>query len=391
MRRLAGCVVLLALGAWASGSEPELKWQYEARSNLYAPPLCADVHPSPGIETILEDAEAKELICLDARGKELWRRNADWKLRVISPAALSSKPVGDSRLLAVANADGRLVLLNARDGTVRWEAPAGKVEWGGPLWVDVAGDGRECIVLGTLDQEVLCFDADGKRLWQYRETETVPAPSVRCAMAAADVDGDGKLELFGCAPWGVFSLNARGALRWKHETGDDFQSAPVVADADHDGHPELYAVSRTDNLLWRFDARTGEVQWRQPLLGMPDIYSGSSIAVGDIDEDRADEIVVGDAAGHVHAFSAQGDLRWAYAVPEKVHMAPTLGDVDGDDAVAVPGSVVNGVTYRDAGDDRPYVDRSGVDIPSFESNEVWLPHNTAYLNALCLLPVTRHF
>ena len=52
---------------------------------------------------------------------------------------------------------------------------------------------------------------------------------------------------------------------------------------------------------------------------------------------------------------------------------------------AVPGGVVNGVTWRDVGDDRPFVDMSGVDIPAYEPNEVWLPHNTAYLNAITQL------
>jgi hypothetical protein len=52
---------------------------------------------------------------------------------------------------------------------------------------------------------------------------------------------------------------------------------------------------------------------------------------------------------------------------------------------AVPGGIVNGVTWRGAGDDRPYLDMRGVDIPDFEPNEVWLPHNTNYLNLLTML------
>ncbi len=52
---------------------------------------------------------------------------------------------------------------------------------------------------------------------------------------------------------------------------------------------------------------------------------------------------------------------------------------------AVPGSVVNGVTWRTVGDDRPYVDLSGADVPNFASNECWLPHNTNYLDALSAL------
>jgi Glycosyl hydrolase family 9 len=56
---------------------------------------------------------------------------------------------------------------------------------------------------------------------------------------------------------------------------------------------------------------------------------------------------------------------------------------------AVPGSVVNGITSRAVHDDRPYFDMRGLDIPAFESNEVWLPHNTAYLTALANLKGAR--
>jgi hypothetical protein len=49
---------------------------------------------------------------------------------------------------------------------------------------------------------------------------------------------------------------------------------------------------------------------------------------------------------------------------------------------AVPGSVCNGITWKVVGEDRPFFDMSGLDIPYFSSNECWLPHNTAYLNAI---------
>jgi hypothetical protein len=56
---------------------------------------------------------------------------------------------------------------------------------------------------------------------------------------------------------------------------------------------------------------------------------------------------------------------------------------------SVPGSVVNGITWRGLGDDRPYFDMRALDIPDFEPNEVWLPHNTAYLKALANLNAAR--
>jgi hypothetical protein len=49
--------------------------------------------------------------------------------------------------------------------------------------------------------------------------------------------------------------------------------------------------------------------------------------------------------------------------------------------------VVNGITSRGPRDDTPEFDMRGLDIPAFESNEVWLPHNTAYIGALVNLRV----
>ncbi|NOX67500.1 MAG: hypothetical protein GXO85_17275, partial [Chlorobi bacterium] len=52
---------------------------------------------------------------------------------------------------------------------------------------------------------------------------------------------------------------------------------------------------------------------------------------------------------------------------------------------AVPGGIVNGIVWRNIGDDRPFFDMSGKDIPYYASNEFWLPHNTNYLKALVRL------
>jgi hypothetical protein len=74
------------------------------------------------------------------------------------------------------------------------------------------------------------------------------------------------------------------------------------------------------------------------------------------------------------------------AFPPSYHHRYTISGVPRG---AVPGSVVNGITWRAASDDRPEFDMRGLDIPNYESNEVWLPHNTAYLNALVNLQLAR--
>ncbi len=68
------------------------------------------------------------------------------------------------------------------------------------------------------------------------------------------------------------------------------------------------------------------------------------------------------------------------------HNRHTFGGVERG---AIFGGISNGVTWRGVGDDSPYVDLGGSDIPAYEPNEFWLPHNTNYLAALTALQAAR--
>jgi hypothetical protein len=50
----------------ASADTPTEVWQYEALSNLYAPPLVADVAGTPEMEIIISDSESRRVRCIDA-------------------------------------------------------------------------------------------------------------------------------------------------------------------------------------------------------------------------------------------------------------------------------------------------------------------------------------
>jgi endoglucanase len=320
----------LAGTAWGQPADPAVKWVFEAQSNLYAPPLVADVHPAPGLETILGDSEAKRLLCLDARGAVLWEYRGGWKKRLISAAALRPARGDQPAALAVANADGRLCCVDAQSGREFWQREVGAVEWGGALWADLDADGAPEIVVGTDNQGIIALNADGATRWTYRGPEGAGPPNVRAPLAAADIDRDGRAEVFGCGAYGLFCLNPDGALRWETITGDDFTGSPVVADADRDGRAEVYAASANDAALWSLDADTGAIRWTEAMLSGTDAYPGSALAVGDLDQDGRAEIVSGGTKGQLHAYAADGALLWVYAIAKPAHLCASLGDVDGD-------------------------------------------------------------
>ena len=319
----------------ANAVEPQLKWSYKGESNLYAPPLVADVAPSPGKETIVSDSESRRLRCIDATGKQLWEFDGGWTKRLTSSAALSNAARPGKPTLAIGNPDGRLCCLDAETGTLLWQRDVGGIEWGAALWADVNSDGRDEVVAGTENSGVAALDAEGNALWTFKGREGGKAPVIRCPVAAADIDGDKRDEIFGAGAFGPFCLNGDGALRWETLTGDDFISSVIVADADADGNPELYCSSRNDNYAYCFDARDGKLRWRVVTIGGSETYPGSSAAVGDIDQDGKEEILVPDMKGYVYCITCSGEVRWVFPTDKRTHAAVSIGDVDGDRVIEV--------------------------------------------------------
>ena len=332
---------LLVVFAWVctetgfAAPEPYLEWEFAAESNLYAPPLVADIQDSPGKEIILSDSDVRLLRCIDATGRQIWQYDGDWKKRQTSSAALTARAGTGGPLLIVGNSDGTLHCVDAQKGTLVWKQEVGTIQWGNAIWADVDGDGRDEALAGTEDQGVFCFRADGSRLWANRGEDGGQRFQIRCPIAASDIDGDGKAEIFFASKRGVVCLSGDGSIQWETYTGDDFSSSVVVADADADGKAEVFSCSMKNSALFCFDARSGSVRWRSPLFAETDVYPGSAIAVGDIDHDGLAEIVAADKGGSVYCFACDGSLLWVFPTPKKTFAGATLGDVDGDGEVEV--------------------------------------------------------
>jgi outer membrane protein assembly factor BamB len=313
----------------SQAQQPRQVWSFSAKSNLYAPPLVADVHPSPGKEIIISDSEVRCLRCVSATGQQIWQAEVGWKKRLVSAAALSEVNKDGLRLLAIGNADGSLACLDASTGAVAWKCQAGVVEWGGGLWADLDGDRAQELIYATHHEGVVAFKADGQELWRYKNAVAEPALEIPCVPTGGDVDGDGKTEIFCMTTWGAFCLRHDGRLKWKLVTGDDFTASSVLT---KDG---LFTMSREDHYVWRLNTSTGAVQWKRAMAAGSDVYNGSALAVGDINGDDKPELVGSDCEGHIYAYSMEGTLLWIFSTRLPVHAAVTLGDVDGDRNVDV--------------------------------------------------------
>ncbi len=324
---------LLAFSA-AGADAPPMQWAHMLTSPPHVAPLAADMHPNPGREIVVADAEAGTVYCLSGQGAVLWefQTGADAPLR--GTMALGRGRDRDTRLLAVPAGD-TVIVLDAATGAERHRTEVGPMGLGGACWADLRDDEMDVMIVSTMENGVAAFDAEGTPLWTYTAEDHDDPLRMNGPPAAADADEDRIPELFFVAETGPFCLDADGRLRWRGASGGRFLGAAAVAPPDRDGVPRLYCVSAAPPALHACDAATGDALWQTPLQDAPDDATANAIALADLDHDGRYEVLVGDAAGRVYAIADSGTLLWTFQTQRPGPVAIAIGDVSGDGGLDV--------------------------------------------------------
>jgi len=273
----------------------------------------------------LRDGQAE---ALDAEGRTLWTHRAGDAV-----CAVAALDAGGARRILVGSDDATLTCLDA-GGQVLWQRdfPASEHTLAYPWWnlkkgrvrsltvVDLDGDGRAEVVVGTGGALVHLLDADGNERWRH---------PMRWGLAmgafAIDLNGDGRRELLVgmdrltmtsrlhvFAPDGTL-LPQQYTRPWPGEAVRNpswEQTGASVADYlnRNGGRPPLILVGRGGafNQLSAYDAATEAHLWKRE---MGDRISG--LVVADIDRDGAKDAAVSTHAGWVVCYDASGKRRWA--------------------------------------------------------------------------------
>ncbi|HTO16922.1 MAG TPA: FG-GAP-like repeat-containing protein [Edaphocola sp.] len=155
--------------------------------------------------------------------------------------------------------------------------------------------------------------------------------------AAADIDGDGKLEIvFGCYrnDSSIYALNAEnGSLLWKFNAGTTFAEgcndvAPIIYDVDGDGQLDVIVPGSCNPKTFCFNGADGTLKWVANTRG-----SDSPPTIADIDGDGKPEIIHGEFGGYVICLNGEdGSIAWEIAVDTDswIQTAPTIADVNND-------------------------------------------------------------
>jgi hypothetical protein len=166
---------------------------------------------------------------------------------------------------------GRNWTLWDHDGTRIYSVSYGTPQPGPPCAGDFDGDGEAEVAWGAY-QNFVAYELNGSPMWSVSMDDT----SGLAGCSAWDVNGDGALEVL-FADQTTFKIfdGTTGRTNWStsnHRSGTVFEY-PTVADADHDGHAEIFLASN-------YGASWGAISaWEHDGDGWP--AAGSTWAIHD--------------------------------------------------------------------------------------------------------------
>ncbi|NIA31461.1 MAG: PQQ-binding-like beta-propeller repeat protein, partial [Actinobacteria bacterium] len=286
--------------------------------------IAGHVDTSPGVADLDGDGVLDLVLCstkgrvlaVDANGHEKWTFDA--KETISNPPTVAGRPL---RIYVMTN-PGRIICLSAENGAKIWEYKMpSDFSWGMTALAaaDMTGDGQIKLIAADRGGHLVCLDTNGAPLWK-----TTHKSGFNTAPAVSDLDGDGRLEiLLGTTDMPLVCFSNKGKELWHVKGGDPVASSPLVCDLNNDGTLEILLGEGDGFSVYD----TGGVRkWHHPMKSQVH----DAVAVGDVDQDGREDIVVVDLLGDVACLTGGGKLKWTVGVGQRARRSPAIADIDGD-------------------------------------------------------------
>jgi hypothetical protein len=187
-----------------------------------------------------------------------------------------------------------------------------------PTLVDVDGDGRLDIVIGTYAGVLHVVDGvSGNPLpgWPRRLGQ------MEAQVTAADVNSDGDIELIACDVRGTVAVfKSNGVELWNKHVESRIAVAASVGDVDGDDEIEI-VVGDTSGAVHAFRAKDGTAREHWP------VYVGDKILAPIVltklrQTKRGLDVIVATHDGVVHVLEGRSRCRDVFDIAEKIYAAP---------------------------------------------------------------------
>ncbi len=284
------------------------QWTRELPAPISAGPLVVDID-SDGRGDLVAGTEGGHLVALDDQGGEKFAAQMGQPIRGIQPLHADYDGLRDFVLWLP---DGSCAV---RSPKVIWRRKTDRQVRAQPTLHDVNGDGVPDLILPLLDTgvewPVTALDGrDGSTLWEERHSLDMARP-----VAVADLDGDGRAEV---VTWhkDAHALRlldaATGAKVADVELPAFGYAEPTLADLDGDGAPDILALGWYEGATYAaVSGKTRRILWQ----GRSEVPAWSGATFADADDDGAPEAFFVTRAGDVFALRGRtGAVVWRQSV-----------------------------------------------------------------------------
>jgi len=214
----------------------DVLWAYPTGSSVVSSPALGDIDKDGQIEVVIGSMDGKVYVLNGITGALEWSYSTGGG--VASSAAIANLD-GDSYLeVVIGSSDGKVYCLqwNGSTGSVEWIFPTFGGVYSSPAIGDIDGDGHYDVVVGSDDGKVYALNADGSFKWSYPT-----GGAVRSSAALANRGTTGLGVYIGSYDDYLYLIDgSTGTLVDRFLTYGDIYTSPSVADVDGDGKLEIF-------------------------------------------------------------------------------------------------------------------------------------------------------